>query len=194
MSQESLILEEFEQAALLLQRFMHDSIKVSLIAESALLMANTIKSGGKIISCGNGGSHCDAMHFAEEMTGRYRDERAALPAVAISDPAHISCVGNDYGFDQIFSRYIEAMGQNDDVLLAITTSGNSKNIIYAVDAAKKKNMKIIALTGNDGGVIADKVDLEIRVPYRGYADRIQEIHIKVIHVLIGQVEKLIMEL
>jgi len=146
------------------------------------------KQGNKVVSCGNGGSMCDAMHFAEELSGRYREDRKALPAISISDPSHISCVGNDYGYDHIFSRYLEALGNKGDVLLAISTSGNSANVLNAIDVARAKGMKVIALTGKDGGKIASLADIEIRAPYSKYADRAQEIHIKVIHSLIGYVE------
>ena len=132
---------------------------------------------------------CDAMHFAEELSGRFRNDRKALPAVSISDASHISCVGNDYGYDKVFSRYIEALGNNGDVLLAISTSGNSKNVIEAIHAAKQKGMNVIALTGKDGGKIKDLCDVEIRAPFSEYADRAQEIHIKVIHCLIEYVEQ-----
>ena len=151
-------------------------------------MVSAINSGNKIISCGNGGSMCDAMHFAEELTGRYRDDRRAIPALSISDPSHISCVGNDYGYEFIFSRYLEAIGQNGDVLLAISTSGNSKNVLRAIEVAKAKGMKIVGLTGKDGGQMAELCDVEIRAPFSNYADRAQEIHIKVIHTLIDFIE------
>jgi D-sedoheptulose 7-phosphate isomerase len=153
-------------------------------------MVASIKSGGKIISCGNGGSMCDAMHFAEELTGRYRDDRHSIPAISISDPSHITCVGNDYGFDSIFSRYVESIGNENDVLLAISTSGNSQNVIKAVEAAKNKKMKVIGLTGKSGGKLAELCDIEIRAPFSEYADRAQEIHIKVIHALIDLIEKM----
>ena len=131
---------------------------------------------------------CDAMHFAEELTGRFKNDRPSLPAISISDPSHISCVGNDYGFDFIFSRFIEGMGNSGDVLLAISTSGNSKNVLLGVEAAKKKGMKVIALTGKNGGALKDKCDVEIRAPFSEYADRAQEIHIKVIHAFIQYIE------
>ena len=152
------------------------------------MMTESLKSGGKIISCGNGGSMCDAMHFAEELTGRYRDNRPSIAAISISDPSHITCVGNDYGFDYVFSRFVEGVGKRGDVLLGISTSGNSKNIIQAAEAAKEKGMKVICLTGKDGGMLAPMCDVEIRVPWNGYADRIQEVHIKVIHSLIDYIE------
>jgi D-sedoheptulose 7-phosphate isomerase len=154
-------------------------------------MADAIKQNNKIISCGNGGSHCDAMHFAEELSGRYRNERRSMPAIAISDVSHISCVGNDYGFEYIFSRFVEGLGNTGDVLLGISTSGNSANVIRAVEAAKAKGMKIVILSGKDGGKLAGQADVEIIVPHFGYADRIQEVHIKVIHILILLIEKLV---
>ena len=152
-------------------------------------MSSAIEGGGKIISCGNGGSHCDAMHFAEELSGRYRNNRKALPAIAISDPSHISCVGNDYGFEFVFSRFVEGLGKPGDVLLGISSSGNSKNIINAMQAAKAMGIRTIGLTGKDGGQMAGLCDIEIRAPWSEYADRAQEIHIKVIHALIDQIEQ-----
>jgi len=171
-----------------LENFLADDANIHAIATAAEIMTNAIRSGKKIMSCGNGGSHCDAMHFAEELSGRYRNNRPALAAMSISDPSHITCVGNDYGFDFIFSRMLEALGNEGDVLLGISTSGNSRNIIQAVEAARKKGMKVVLLSGKDGGKMAGSADVEIRVPHFGYADRIQEIHIKVIHILIQQIE------
>lgn len=159
------------------------------IAEVAERMAEAIRQGGVIYSCGNGGSMCDAMHFAEELSGRFRNDRPALPAQAIADPAHITCVGNDYGFTQVFSRYIEAFGRPGDVLLAISTSGNSENIVNAAQTAVSKGMQVVGLTGKDGGKLAPLCEVEIRVPHFGYADRIQEIHIQVIHLLIQGIEQ-----
>ena len=156
-------------------------------------MADAISNNHKIISCGNGGSHCDAMHFAEELTGRYRDNRRALPAIAISDVSHISCVSNDFGFEYVFSRFVEGLGQEGDVLLGLSTSGNSANIIRAVEAAKAKGMKVVIMSGKDGGKLAGLADVEIRVPHFGYADRIQEIHIKVIHIFMLLIEKMVIE-
>lgn len=184
-----MILDELNEAAKVLDQFLSNDANIAQIEKTAALMANAIKDGGKIFSCGNGGSHCDAMHFAEELTGRYREDRKALPAIAISDVSHISCVSNDFGYDFIFSRYIEGLGKEGDVLLAISTSGNSKNVLRAAEMAKQKKMKIVALTGKNGGDLRELADLEIRVPHYGYADRIQEIHIKVIHILIQLIEK-----
>ncbi|WP_392564755.1 D-sedoheptulose 7-phosphate isomerase [Orbus wheelerorum] len=180
---------ELNQSAEVLAKFINDEKNIQSIENAALLIANSFKQGSKVLSCGNGGSHCDAMHFAEELTGRYRENRPSYPAIAISDISHISCVGNDFGFDAIFSRYIEGVGQKGDVLLGISTSGNSANVIKAIDAAREKGMKVIALTGKDGGKINGLADIEIRVPHFGYADRVQEIHIKIIHILILLIEQ-----
>ncbi|MFT5860490.1 MAG: D-sedoheptulose 7-phosphate isomerase [Flavobacteriaceae bacterium] len=181
------IADQFSEAAEILQLF-NTSENHALIAEAGSIMVEAIKNGGKIISCGNGGSMSDAMHFAEELSGRFRDHRDSIAAVSISDPSHITCVGNDYGFEYIFSRYIEGIGKPDDVLLAISTSGNSVNVINAIKAARDKNMRVIALTGKTGGQIRDLAHIEIRAPHSEFADRAQEIHIKVIHALIGFIE------
>jgi D-sedoheptulose 7-phosphate isomerase len=186
-----IISSEFTEAQVVLNNFIADSIQFAQIEKAAILMAETLKNGKKIISCGNGGSHCDAMHFAEELSGRYRGERKSLAAIAISDTSHISCVGNDYGFDYIFSRFIEGLGNEADILMALSTSGNSKNIIEAVKAAKQKGMKVILLLGKDGGQLKGQADVEIIVPHFGFADRIQEIHIKIIHCFILLIEKLL---
>lgn len=186
---QELIRSELNEAADTLAKFLSDDRHIQSIEDAAKLLAATFKAGGKVLSCGNGGSQCDAMHFAEELTGRYREDRPGYPAIAISDPSHMSCVSNDFGYDQVFSRYVEAVGNQGDVLLGISTSGNSGNIIRAVAAARAKGMKVITLTGKDGGKMAGSADVEIRVPHFGYADRIQEIHIKSIHILILLIEK-----
>lgn len=189
MSYVSLISAELNQAAEVLQGFLKDENNLKSIEAAAKAIADSIKQGGKVISCGNGGSHCDAMHFAEELTGRYRDNRKAIPAICVSDPSHISCVSNDFGYEFVFSRYLEALGNKGDVLLGISTSGNSANIIRAAQTAKEKGMKVIILSGKDGGKLAPLADIELRVPHFGYADRIQEVHIKIIHILILLIEK-----
>lgn len=184
-----LIKSNFLEAKQLLDQFINNEENFNKIALAGELLVNSIKNGGKAISCGNGGSMCDAMHFAEEMTGRFRENRKALPAVSVSDASHISCVGNDYGYEEIFSRYVGSIGRSEDVLLAISTSGNSENVLRAAKVAKEKGIKVIGLTGKSGGKLAELCDVEIRVPHNGYADRIQEIHIKVIHSLIHFVEE-----
>jgi D-sedoheptulose 7-phosphate isomerase len=185
----SIISRELNEAAEVLQDFLGNEGNLNRIEEAARVIADAVKQGGKVISCGNGGSHCDAMHFAEELTGRYRDDRKAIPAICVSDPSHISCVSNDYGYEFVFSRYLEALGNKGDVLLGISTSGNSLNIIKAAQTAKERGMKVIILSGKDGGKLAPMADIELRVPHFGYADRIQEIHIKIIHILILLIEK-----
>ncbi len=179
----------FLEAQSVLNAFIADEQNFVKIEAAGALLVQAIQSGNKIISCGNGGSMCDAMHFAEELSGRFREDRKALPALSISDPSHLSCVGNDYGYEEVFSRYLSALGNAGDVLLAISTSGNSKNVLKAIEVAKEKGMKIIGLTGKDGGKMNGLCDVEIRAPHSNYADRAQEIHIKVIHSLIHYVEE-----
>ena len=159
------------------------------IAQAAHAIAESQRQGGAVYSCGNGGSLCDAMHFAEEMTGRYRQNRKPYRAAAISDVSHMACVGNDYGYEHVFSRWIEAMGTEKDGLVAITTSGTSKNIVAAAKAAKAKGMTVVALTGKAGSPITDEADIAVVTPAGRWADRVQELHIKVIHILIELIER-----
>ena len=186
---QELIKQELVTAQQALADFIADAENINAIERAATLIAASLRDGGKVRSCGNGGSHCEAMHFAEELTGRYREDRPGYAGIAISDPSHLSCVSNDYGYQYVFSRYLEAVGRPGDVMLGISTSGNSQNIITAIESAKAKGIKVVVLTGKDGGKMAGLADVEIRVPYFGYADRIQEIHIKVIHILIMLIEK-----
>jgi D-sedoheptulose 7-phosphate isomerase len=178
----------FQQAQEVLGYFISDPETWEKIEKAGNLIVQALKSGNKIISCGNGGSLCDAMHFAEELTGRFQKDRRPLPALAISDPAHITCVANDFGFDHIFSRTVEALGKPGDLLLAISTCGNSQNVVNAIFSAKQIGMKIVGLTGRTGGQMASMCDVEIRVPHNEYSDRIQEVHIKVIHSLVNYIE------
>lgn len=184
-----LIRSELNEAAEVLNKFLSDDHNIAQIEAAARMIADSFKQDGKVLSCGNGGSHCDSMHFAEELTGRYRENRPGYAGIAISDPSHLSCVSNDFGYDFVFSRYVEAVGRKGDVLFGLSTSGNSGNILKAIEAAQAKGMKTIALTGKDGGKMAGLADIEIRVPHFGYADRIQEIHIKIIHIIIQLIEK-----
>ena len=183
-----MIKQQFEEAQRILAEFISFPENLQKIQTAGSLMVDAVREGNKIISCGNGGSMCDAMHFAEELSGRYRNDRPAIAAVSISDPSHITCVGNDYGFEFIFSRYLESVGKPGDVLLAISTSGNSANVLRAVETARRRNIHVVALTGKSGGKLAEIADVEIRAPYSEFADRAQEIHIKVIHSLIGYIE------
>ena len=184
----SRLAQHLQEGAALLARVMADEALLAEVDKAGDILVACLKTGGKILSAGNGGSHCDAMHFAEELSGRYRDNRPALGALAISDPSHITCVGNDYGFEFIFSRQVEALGRAGDVFFGISTSGNSANILAAARAAKARGMQVILLMGKDGGKMRGLADAEIIVPHFGYADRIQEIHIKFIHALIDHVE------
>ena len=180
--------QEFQEAQQVLTQF-NTIENMEKIAQAIAIMHRALANGHKIMSCGNGGSMCDAMHFAEELSGRYRNDRPALAALAISDASHLSCVANDYGYEQVFARYLEGLGKPGDVLLGISTSGNSKNVILAVEKAKSKGIHTIVLTGKDGGQLAGLADLEIRAPFSPYADRAQEIHIKVIHAFILGIEQ-----
>ena len=191
-SMKNLILENLAEAQEVLEDFVNQPDNISAIEKAAAIMIEAVQNGGKIISCGNGGSMTDAMHFAEELSGVFREKRPALPAISISDPSHITCTANDYSFDEIFSRYVEGLGQQGDVLLAISTSGNSMNIIKAAEAAMGKGMKVIGLTGKSGGLLAGMVDSEIRVKGRKHSDRIQEVHIKILHILVLLIEKNVM--
>jgi D-sedoheptulose 7-phosphate isomerase len=184
----SRVRSHFEEARQVLEQFLSDQQQLNHIEQAVETMAQCLQDGHKIIACGNGGSHCDAMHFAEELSGRYRNNRKALAAMAISDPSHLSCVGNDYGYEYVFSRYVEALGRPGDILLGISTSGNSANILNAISAAKELGMTCIGLTGKDGGKMKDVLDIEIRAPHSEFADRAQEIHIKAIHAMIDGIE------
>jgi len=185
-----LIRSELTDARALLDRFLTEPRNIAVIEQAARLMADALRQGGKILTCGNGGSLCDAQHFAEELSGRFRHDRPAFAAIALTEASHMTCVANDYGFEFVFSRFVQALGRPSDVLLAISTSGNSPNILRAAEAAKAAGMSVVGLTGKDGGQLAALCDVEIRVPHAGYADRIQEVHIKAIHIMILLIEKL----
>lgn len=159
------------------------------IEDASTAMIRALEGGGRIFSCGNGGSMCDAMHFAEELTGRYRKNRAGVSAVAISDPGYLSCVANDFGYDQVFSRYVESHGRRGDALLAISTSGKSPNVLNAAKAARGLHMQVVALTGSAGSELEGLADVCVSCPGGDFADRTQELHIKVIHLLIELIER-----
>ena len=187
-----LIKQELQQSHDLLTEFMNNETNIGEIWCAANTMIESIKKGNKIIACGNGGSMSDAMHFASELTGKLRDDRDPIAAVAISDPGHISCVGNDYGYDQVFARWIKAHGKQGDVLLAISTSGNSENVAQAVAAALSLDMHVVFLSGRNGGLVRlmlEITDVEINVDYGGPSSFIQEIHIKIIHILCLLIEQ-----
>jgi D-sedoheptulose 7-phosphate isomerase len=177
------------EAQTALNNLLQNRAAMADVARAAELLIEAFTQHNKVYACGNGGSMCDAMHFVEELTGRYRLDRPALPAVAISDASHMSCVGNDYGYEQVFSRYIEGHGRPGDCLLAITTSGTSKNVLRAVKAAKAGGVKVIALTGRRNPELEGLSDVYICTPGGTYADRVQELHIKVLHILIELIER-----
>jgi D-sedoheptulose 7-phosphate isomerase len=177
------------EAAAGLDRLRGDEAALAAIGRAGELLADAFAAGGRAYACGNGGSMCDAMHFAEELSGRFRDDRPGYAALAISDPSHLSCVGNDYGYDQVFARFVEAHGRAGDVLLAISTSGTSRNVLAAARAARERGVRVIGLTGRADTPLAQLADVAIATPAGRYADRVQELHIKVIHILIELVER-----
>lgn len=178
----------FREAQDTLSAFISDEKNFAAVEQFVDLLSKAFSDGKKVYSAGNGGSHCDAMHFAEEWTGRYRKDRKPMPAIAFADPSHISCTSNDYGFEHIFERMVDAFGAEGDIFLGITTSGNSKNILLAAEAAKRKGMKVVGLLGKDGGAMKALCDIAIVVP-GATTDRIQELHIKIIHVTIECTER-----
>lgn len=183
-----IISNSLEEARVTLDKFLSNPDTVENICQMVDLMASSLKQGGKILSCGNGGSLCDAMHFAEELTGRFRENRRPLPAMAINDPAYMTCTGNDFAFEDIFERWVEAFGKPDDILLAISTSGNSPNVLRAIRMAHRQGMKVIALTSDSDNPMRSEANVAICAPRTPYSDRIQEIHIKVIHIAIEALE------
>ncbi len=182
------VMDDLNEAAQVLQRFIALPDTKRKIEQAIAIMAASMRQGGKVITAGNGGSMCDAQHFAEELSGRYRDDRPAYPAIAVCDPSHLTCVGNDYGFDEVFARFVAGLGQRGDVFLGISTSGNSRNIIRACEVSKDKGITTVLLLGKDGGKLKDMCDLPIIVPHAGYADRIQEVHTMIIHIMIRGIE------
>jgi D-sedoheptulose 7-phosphate isomerase len=171
-----------------LSQFLSQDSTYEQCVKFSSMLIETMKSGGNLFTCGNGGSHCDAMHFAEELTGRYRKDRRALGALALGDASHVTCVSNDYGFEHIFARQVDGLGRKGDMLVGMSTSGNSKNVILAFEAAKKKGLKTVALLGKGGGKLKELADLAIVVPGES-SDRIQELHIKLIHIVIEVLER-----
>ena len=171
-----------------LEAFLANPENLAKCEEFSKVLTDTFKAGGKLFVCGNGGSHCDAMHFAEEFTGRYRKDRAPLGALALGDPSHVTCVSNDYGFNEIFSRQLVGLARKGDILVGLSTSGNSENVIRAFAAAKEIGVKTVGLLGRDGGKMRGMADLAIVIPAQT-SDRIQEMHIKLIHTVIETVER-----
>ena len=177
-----------DEAARLVQWLRDDADTQATVDAMVDEIATCFEAGGRLLSCGNGGSMCDAMHLAEELSGRFRDDRPALDATAISDPGHLTCTANDYGFERVFSRAVEAHGRAGDVLVGFTTSGNSPNVLAALRAAHERGMRCFGLLGKGGGAALDLCDHAVVVPAED-TGRIQEIHIKVVHALIEGVER-----
>ena len=186
---EPVIRASFEEAARTLQAFLDDPACLEGVARFAGAAQETLEAGGQLMACGNGGSMCDAMHFAEEWTGRFRSDRNPLPAIAFSDPSHLTCIANDFGFDEVFARLVAAYGRRGDLLVAISTSGNSPNILRALEVAKERGITTVGLLGKGGGKALDLVDIPITVPLAQTSDRIQEVHIKTLHIAIEAVER-----
>ena len=188
---EKIIKNSLDEARRTMETFVSDPAVATAIESAACLIGEALLKGGKVITCGNGGSLCDATHLAEELTGRFRNNRRPLPAIAINDPAHITCVANDYGFDCIFSNYVEALGAENDVLIAFSTSGNSENVVNAVRKAREKGMKTIGMTRKSDNELSKLVDVTIAVEHNGFSDRIQEMHILAVHILVECVEQIV---
>jgi D-sedoheptulose 7-phosphate isomerase len=183
------IKDSLEEARSALDTLLANEATLSKIELAAKILIETFANGGRVFSCGNGGSMCDAVHFAEELTGRYRKNRKAYPAVAINDPSHLTCVANDFGYDQVFSRYLEGHGRQGDTLIAISTSGTSSTVLNAAITARSSNIKVIGLTGREKCRLENLSDVCICTPGGLFADRVQELHIKVLHILIEMIER-----
>ena len=184
------LFQSFCDGQTLLNRFLEDKDQIKHVAQVSECLANTFDAGGKLLVCGNGGSACDAMHVAEEFTGRFRKNRRALPAIALADPSHITCVANDFGYDAVFSRGVEAYGKSGDVLIGLSTSGQSINVIKAIETAKQQNMITVGMLGKDGGALAGQCDFEFIIPEKT-SDRIQELHMMILHIVIEGVERIL---
>jgi D-sedoheptulose 7-phosphate isomerase len=188
MNSKNIWLSALSEAHKTLNQFLQDPSQIERCQEFSNLVIKTIREGGNLFSCGNGGSHCDAMHFAEEFTGRYRKDRKAIGALALGNPSHVTCVSNDYGFEHIFSRELEGLGRKGDLLIGLSTSGNSQNVINAFQTAKTKQIRTVALLGRSGGKLKEMADLAIVIPAET-SDRIQEMHIKLLHTVIETAER-----
>jgi D-sedoheptulose 7-phosphate isomerase len=185
----AVVRDSLTEAREALDALLADEAMLAEVARAGALLADTFRRGGKVYSCGNGGSMCDAMHFAEEWTGRFRGNREAVPALAFSDPSHLTCIANDFGYDEVFARQVEAHGREGDLLVALSTSGNSPNVLRAVEVARARGVTSVGLLGKGGGKLKALVDIPIVVPLATTSDRIQELHIKVLHIVIEAVER-----
>lgn len=183
-----LVARELSEINKIMEEVLGNSTLQQSLADAGAILQEAFRNGNAVFTLGNGGSMCDAMHFAEELSGRYRHNRKPLPASAISDPSYLTCVANDYGYDEVFARYLRAHGRKGDVVCAFSTSGNSPNVLLAAAVAKEKGMHLIGFTGKNGGRLAGFCDIELRAPASEFADRAQEVHIKLVHILIRLVE------
>jgi D-sedoheptulose 7-phosphate isomerase len=183
------IRDSFEEASRTLRAFLDSPDALPAVHRFAEAAAETLENGGLLMACGNGGSMCDAMHFAEEWTGRFRRDRRPLPAIAFSDPSHLTCIANDFGYAEVFAREVDAYGKEGDLLVAISTSGDSPNVLRAVAVAREKGVTTVGLLGKGGGKLKAMVDVPVVVPLATTSDRIQEVHIKVLHIVIEAVER-----
>jgi D-sedoheptulose 7-phosphate isomerase len=177
------------EAAATLDAFRNDPVAVHATSAFVSAALRTLRAGGLLMACGNGGSLSQAMHFAQEWTGRFRGDRPALPAMAFSDPTQLSCIANDYGFEEVFARQVEAHGRAGDLLLLLSTSGQSPNVIQAARAARASDVQTVALLGRGGGKLASEVDIPILVPLTTTSDRIQEVHLQILHSVLEAAER-----
>ena len=183
------VLASLNESKHALESFLCDERRISAVAQGAELIISSLRNENAVYSCGNGGSMSDAMHFAEELTGRYRNDRPGLAATAISDPGHLSCVANDYGYEHVFSRYLEAWAKPGDVLVAISTSGQSANVIKAAEFARSQGIAVVSLTGREDSPLGRLATVDINTIDYQYADKIQELHIKILHIMIELIER-----
>ncbi|MCM8527983.1 MAG: SIS domain-containing protein [Lentisphaeraceae bacterium] len=187
---ESPIAKSFLDAYKTLADFIENQENIDKVEELSKLMASRFDKGHKVIIFGNGGSACDAAHFAEEFTGRYRKDRKALPVITVNDAGHLTCVSNDYGFKEVFRRTVQAFCTESDIVIGLSTSGNSENVILAMEEAKKRGAVTVALIGKDGGKMKDCYDFQWVIPGET-SDRIQEIHMLILHIIIEGVERIL---
>jgi D-sedoheptulose 7-phosphate isomerase len=183
-----IIYQELGESSSVMIKFIQSEACIKSVEDAAQIMISSLKHGGKIMSCGNGGSFSDAQHFASELSGKYRQARPALAAMALSDGGALTCIGNDFGFNQVFKRQLEAVGRSGDVLLALSTSGNSENVLVAAEYARRAGIMVVAITGQ-GGKLREHADVLIEIPHTEDAGKIQEVTIVVLHILVNLIER-----
>ena len=183
-----ILLNNFQTAQTLLTNLTQDETFLKNFETFCDFLIQTVEKKGIVFTCGNGGSHCDALHFAEELTGRFCKDRIPLGAIALGEASHVTCTANDFGYDYVFERQIHALGREGDLLIGLTTSGNSPNVLKAFERAKSQGLKTVGLLGKDGGKAKDMVDVALIVPSLD-SGRCQEVHIKLIHTVIECMER-----